>query len=117
MLSRVPRPLVTFFGFSRFYLIYCIKKVTQLNEGVKTIQQQGLGHRVAVNQDVQEYAELAESFNQMVQELERADQVRRNLLADVSHELLTPLTVLEGNLRAMLDVVLFPDLWAIRTEL
>ena len=39
----------------------------------------------------------------MAQDLQHADLVRRNLLADVSHELLTPLTVLEGNLRAMLD--------------
>ncbi|MBV7332832.1 HAMP domain-containing protein [Chloroflexi bacterium TSY] len=81
------------------------KPVTQLTEGVKAIRRQDLGHRVEVSQSVQEYVDLADSFNQMVQDLEHADQVRRNLLADVSHELLTPLTVLEGNLRAMLDGV------------
>ncbi len=53
----------------------------------------------------QEIRELAETFNKMAAELQRAEQLRTNLMADVSHELRTPLTVLEGNLRAALDRV------------
>ena len=53
----------------------------------------------------QEIRELAETFNKMAAELQRAEQLRTNLMADVSHELRTPLTVLEGNLRAALDQV------------
>jgi signal transduction histidine kinase len=53
----------------------------------------------------QEIRELAETFNKMASELQRAEQLRTNLMADVSHELRTPLTVLEGNLRAALDQV------------
>lgn len=48
---------------------------------------------------------LARSFNQMAGNLERAEQLRRNLLADVAHELRTPLTVIQGNLQALLDGV------------
>ncbi len=48
---------------------------------------------------------LARSFNQMAANLEQAEQLRRNLLADVAHELRTPLTVIQGNLQALLDGV------------
>ena len=56
-----------------------------------------------------EFGRLARSFNRMVAELERSDQLRRNLTADVAHELRTPLTILQGNLEGILDGVYQPD--------
>jgi two-component system OmpR family sensor kinase/two-component system sensor histidine kinase BaeS len=44
----------------------------------------------------------------MVGELERADQQRRNLTADVAHELRTPLHIIQGNLEGILDGVYAP---------
>ncbi len=41
----------------------------------------------------------------MAAALEQAETLRRNLVADVAHELRTPLSVLQGNLRAILDDV------------
>jgi two-component system OmpR family sensor kinase/two-component system sensor histidine kinase BaeS len=55
-----------------------------------------------------EFARLAESFNRMVAELERADRQRRNLTADVAHELRTPLHIIQGNLEGVLDGVYEP---------
>jgi two-component system OmpR family sensor kinase len=52
-----------------------------------------------------EVIELARSFNEMAAALEQSETLRRNLLADVAHELRTPLSVLQGNLRAILDDV------------
>jgi two-component system OmpR family sensor kinase len=52
-----------------------------------------------------EIATLGQAFNQMAADLEKAEELRRNLLADVAHELRTPLSVLQGNLRAILDGV------------
>ncbi len=52
-----------------------------------------------------EFRRLASSFNRMVSELERSDQVRRNLMADVAHELRTPLHIIQGNLEGILDGV------------
>ncbi len=46
---------------------------------------------------------LADAFNEMADNLDREDQLRRNLLADVAHELRTPLTILQGNTEALLD--------------
>ena len=50
-----------------------------------------------------EIAKVGQAFNEMTAALEEAEQLRRNLMADVAHELRTPLSVLQGNLRAILD--------------
>jgi two-component system OmpR family sensor kinase/two-component system sensor histidine kinase BaeS len=52
-----------------------------------------------------DFRRMAESFNRMTEELERADQQRRNMTADVAHELRTPLHILQGNLEGILDGV------------
>jgi signal transduction histidine kinase len=50
-----------------------------------------------------EVRRLARSFNQMVERLEAHEAQRRGLLADVAHELRTPLSVIRGNVEGMLD--------------
>ncbi len=52
-----------------------------------------------------EVRRLAESFNQMTARLGANEEQRRQLLADVAHELRTPLAVVRGNLEGMLDGV------------
>jgi len=56
-----------------------------------------------------DFNRLARSFNRMTQELERAEQQRRNLSADVAHELRTPLHIIQGNLEGILDGVYDPS--------
>jgi len=50
-----------------------------------------------------EVARLATSFNHMAQEVSRARQSERDLLANVSHELKTPLTSIQGFSQALMD--------------
>jgi signal transduction histidine kinase len=64
-----------------------------------------------------EFRRLVESFNRMTEELERADRQRRNLTADVAHELRTPLHIIQGNLEGVLDGVYEPTQEHIRTTL
>ena len=52
-----------------------------------------------------EIGELAAAFNDMAQGLARADELRRNMTADVAHELRTPLSVIRGKLEGVLDGV------------
>ncbi len=46
---------------------------------------------------------LTHAFNAMTARLEQNDTLRKNMLADISHDLRTPLTVMQGNLEGMLD--------------
>jgi two-component system sensor histidine kinase BaeS len=48
---------------------------------------------------------LARAFNDMTSRLQSEDETRRRLLADVGHELRTPLAVIQGNIEALLDGV------------
>jgi len=64
-----------------------------------------------------DFGRLAKSFNRMTEELERADQRRRNLTADVAHELRTPLHIIQGNLEGILDGVYEPTAEHINTTL
>lgn len=48
---------------------------------------------------------LAHSFNAMTSRLQHADRLRRSLMADVAHELRTPLSVLQGRLEGLVDGV------------
>lgn len=82
-----------------------VAPITKLATAAHAIGQGDLSTRVQIKTGSQELDGLAQSFNKMAADLQRAHEVRNNLMADVSHELRTPLTVLEGNLRAALDHV------------
>jgi signal transduction histidine kinase len=62
-----------------------------------------------------EVAALAQAFNSMAADLEHAEQLRRNLVADVAHELRTPLSNIQGYLEAIRDRVIKPDAATIRS--
>lgn len=53
----------------------------------------------------QDLRSLSESFNEMATSLERNDRERREMLADVAHELRTPLSVIRGRLEGIVDGV------------
>jgi two-component system sensor histidine kinase BaeS len=55
-----------------------------------------------------ELRELATAFDQMADTLARQEQLRRDLVADVAHELRTPVAVLQAEHEAMLDGVTEP---------
>jgi signal transduction histidine kinase len=48
---------------------------------------------------------LVHSFNTMTERLQDADRQRRDLMADVAHELRTPLSVLQGRIEGLIDGV------------
>ncbi|HVN16681.1 MAG TPA: ATP-binding protein, partial [Anaerolineales bacterium] len=55
-----------------------------------------------------ELGELAQSFNQMSAELAQANQARRQMTADIAHDLRNPLTVIGGYLESLQDGKLQP---------
>ncbi|HEY5729737.1 MAG TPA: ATP-binding protein [Anaerolineales bacterium] len=52
---------------------------------------------------------LLKGFNSMAESLESNDKQRRNMLADISHELRSPITIMQGNLEGMIDGVYAAD--------
>jgi two-component system sensor histidine kinase BaeS len=57
----------------------------------------------------QEIRTVAESFNQMADSLEEQERVRQDFIAGAAHELLTPLTNLQGYLEGLRDGVIPPE--------
>lgn len=84
------------------------RRFTQpLSETMKAadaLAQGDLSARVPV-QGSREFRHFARSFNRMAETLEAADRQRRELMADVAHELRTPLAVIQGNLEGLRDGV------------
>ena len=66
-----------------------------------------------------ELRELAAAFDQMAGTMDRQEQIRRNLVADVAHELRTPIAILQAGHEALLDGVAEPtpaELSSLRDE-
>jgi two-component system OmpR family sensor kinase/two-component system sensor histidine kinase BaeS len=81
--------------------------LVNLTAATKSVAAGDLNVRVPVRSRG-EIRELAIAFNTMTEKLAQADELRRNLTADVAHELRTPLTILQGKLEGVLDGV-YPD--------
>lgn len=80
------------------------RPLRQLSQAAEKIRQGDLKQEVPVDtQD--EVGQLAEVFNQMSAELAANESNRQELLANIAHELKTPLAVLQGHLESMLDGV------------
>jgi len=56
-----------------------------------------------------EIGQLSAAFDEMTQSLAQQETLRRNLMADIAHELRTPLSVMQGDLEALLDGVYQPS--------
>jgi two-component system OmpR family sensor kinase/two-component system sensor histidine kinase BaeS len=80
------------------------KPMGQIFSAIDSVSEGNLGVRVPEDNSPQ-FGQLIKRFNKMVVKLERADQQRRDLTADIAHELRTPLHIIQGNLEGILDGV------------
>lgn len=80
---------------SIFIAKYFIKPIKELNYSVKAIAEGKLDTRVALSSK-DEFGDLAKSFNHMAENLTRVEHLRKDLIANVSHELKTPLGIIKG---------------------
>jgi len=78
-----------------------------LSEAAEEIERGSFGHQVPV-ETMDEVGHLATVFNRMSDTLATNTKLRKQLLANIAHELKTPLAVIQGNLEGMLDGVIEP---------
>ncbi len=78
-----------------------------LTQAAQKITHGQLDQQVEVKSD-DEIGELGLAFNQMSREVARVNQQRRQMTADIAHDLRTPLTVISGYVESMRDGVLQP---------
>jgi signal transduction histidine kinase len=82
--------------------------IEELTAAARKMQNGDLSTRVKVaSRD--EVGELAQSFNGMADNLAKQEQLRKNLISDVAHELRTPLSNIRGYLEAAKDGIVEPD--------
>ena len=85
------------------------RPLNRLVVAARAIAAKDLTHRAEPGGTI-EVANVAYAFNDMAASLQKSEEVRRNLVADVAHELRTPLSVMQGTLTAQLDGVFPLDL-------
>lgn len=78
--------------------------VRALTSAARGVASGDLEQRVPVRSR-DELGELAEAFNAMAEAVGRQEMLRRRMVADIAHELRTPLAVIQANLEAILDGV------------
>lgn len=81
-----------------------LRPVHLLKSATEKLAGGDLNQRVIVK-GKDELASLGNAFNQMASSLQQAEKVRRDMTADIAHELRNPLAVQRANLEALIDKV------------
>ncbi len=84
------------------------RPVEQIIAVTRAVGQGQRGARVGTVAAPGELRELATAFDQMADRMDRQEQLRRDLVAGVAHELRTPLAVLQAGHEALLDEISEP---------
>ena len=85
-----------------------IRPLKEMSSAVSEFSRGDLTRRVEVHCGG-ELEELADTINRMAEELSRLEDSRRSFVANVSHELRSPMTCMRGYVQAMLDGVIAPE--------
>lgn len=85
-----------------------IRPMKEMSSAVREFSKGDLTRRVDVHCGG-ELQELGDSINRMAEALSRLEDSRRSFVANVSHELRSPMTCMRGYVQAMLDGVIDPQ--------
>ena len=92
-------------GVARFLT----RPLQALTDGARKLANGERDIRLKLPPNKDELHTLTEAFNNLVEGLERQEQWRRNMVADIAHDLRTPLAVMRSEIEAMQDGVVTLD--------
>lgn len=84
------------------------RPIRELTRATHAVSEGDLSQKVPVRSE-DELGELAKAFNKMSAELQRSVNARKQMTADIAHELRTPLSLILGHAEAVHDGVLPPS--------
>jgi len=86
-----------------------LRPVSEIAAQARAVTATGAEQRITVHANVLELRDLIEVLNDMVARLERVLRHQRRIIADVGHELRTPITVIQGQIEVALRTERRPD--------
>jgi signal transduction histidine kinase len=86
-----------------------VRPIRRLSTAVKSLRLGASSLRVGPNAGPGELGELGRAFDAMAASLEREDHLRRALVADVAHELRTPIAIMQAETEALADGLIPPS--------
>ena len=89
---------------SVFFILFLSRPLNRMKKAVESMAKGDFSVRVPTGSG-DEVGRLSESFNFMVEALQREETLRKHLTSNIAHELRTPLTVMKANVEAMIDGV------------
>ena len=96
------------FFLSSFFIKSILVPVSQINATARRIAAGSYGVQIPGQYD-DEIGELAASFNNMADSLAETERQRSDFIANISHELKTPMTTIGGYIDGMLDGTIPPE--------
>ena len=84
------------------------RPLNKLSSGLKKLRQSNYRERLDEDKS-EEFNSIIREFNSLAVELQRVEELRKNLISDTSHELKTPLASLGAQLEGIADGVLTLD--------
>ncbi len=87
---------------SYFFSRQLLKPIDKLTEGTESMKSFQFDHKIDVHTN-DELGQLAKDFNQMAQTLSAYERMRKQWVADISHELRTPITIMRSKIEAIVD--------------
>lgn len=85
-----------------------LEPVVALTQAARALRTGEPDARAGLPTAVGELGELVDAFDEMVDALQQQERLRQQLVADVAHELRTPVSILQGQVEALIDGVTEP---------